>query len=201
MKIGKYPVRHTYRIPQLISDVLSLGGVVLVFSAAMNFLAEYSMLLSRLGESNVLLIVQNEDKWFATKQYFAWIFPALSILLLVGYAIWCLVSHPLKNYSVTKRTAQGCRDILCFSASVIKIPALMMIFDAFYIYRQRMLGINESFISVLSILCILIIAIIVRLCVHRLRNLTAATGSAEAEVSSDLPVKVKIRPAEKEDKQ
>lgn len=202
MKIGKYPVKHSYKIPRLISDVLSVGFAAVIFSASLGFLDEYALLLMRMGEENVALIVENENALFASQQYFVWIFPALAVSIMIGYAAASFASYKLKKYAVTKLNAQSCRDVVLFAASVIKLPALMIVFDALYIFRQHMFGIDESFISPLSLLCILIIAIISRLTAHRLRLMTADTDKSPAEeAAEDAPVKVKIRPAEKEDKQ
>ncbi len=203
MKIGKYPVKHSYKIPRLISDVLALGFAAVIVSASLGFLEEYALLLQRLGENNVKLIVENENSMFVSQQYFVWIFPALAAAVMIGYAAASFASYKLKKYAVTKQNAQSCRDAVVFAASVIKLPTLMIVFDALYIFRQHMFGINESFLSPLSLLCILIIAIIARLTAHRLRLMTTASEAApkSEEAADGAPVKVKIRPAEKEDNQ
>ena len=86
MKIGKYPVKHSYKIPRLISDVLALGFAAVIVSASLGFLEEYALLLQRLGENNVKLIVENENSMFVSQQYFVWIFPALAAAVMIGYA-------------------------------------------------------------------------------------------------------------------
>ena len=38
MKIGKYPVKHSYRIPRLITDVFSVGLAVFILSVEYMFM-------------------------------------------------------------------------------------------------------------------------------------------------------------------
>ena len=41
MKIGKYPVKHSYRIPRLITDVFSVGLAVFILSVEYMFMTVY----------------------------------------------------------------------------------------------------------------------------------------------------------------
>lgn len=199
MKIGNYPVKHRYKIARLVSDVFSLGLAVLIFSVTLSFIRSYNELLATMGEANIEVIVQNLDSTFRWRHYLAWIFPALVVALFVVYIVLCCVSHPFKKYNVTKLTAQRCCDVYTFCASVCKIPILMGIFDAMYIFHQRTLGENQSIFSFQILIDIVLIAIIIRIGIHTVRSITAPREEP-AEVSEETEKKVKIKPVEREEK-
>ena len=41
MKIGKYPVKHSYKIPRIIADVFSVGLAVFICSVEIMFMTVY----------------------------------------------------------------------------------------------------------------------------------------------------------------
>ncbi len=53
MKIGKYPVKPSFRVARVVSDVLSLGIAVLIFSVTVNFITQYRMMLQKIGAEGV----------------------------------------------------------------------------------------------------------------------------------------------------
>lgn len=195
MKAGKYPVKHSYRLPMLISDVFSLGLAALIFSATANFLAQRADMLSRIGADNIALITA-QDPSFAWKHHLAWIFPALALGVFAAYIIFCCTSHKFAKYPLSKLTAQPCRDTAATVASLCKIPLLMGIFDAMYIFHNRMNGAEESLFSIQFVLDALIIAILIRFCIHRLKTLTAQHAAPEADGAA-VRVAVKATPQEK----
>ena len=42
MKIGKYPVKHSYKIPRIIADVFSVGLAVFICSVEIMFMTVYN---------------------------------------------------------------------------------------------------------------------------------------------------------------
>ncbi len=172
MKIGKYPVKHSYKIARLVSDVFSVGLAVMIISATVGFFREYWTMLAGIGEENLEKILTEHDPMLVNRQWFALIFPALVIAVFTAYIVLCLKSHPFKRYNVTKLTAQSCRDTYVFCASLCKIPLLMGIFDVMYIVCGNMLGGKEPPFSLQILLDALIIAIIIRFGIHRVRAIT-----------------------------
>lgn len=195
MKAGKYPVKHNYKLPMLISDVFSLALAVLIFSATVNFLALRADMLARIGADSVALIVE-QDPSFTWKHHLAWIFPALALGVFAAYIIFCCTSHKFAKFPLTKLSAQPCRDIAATVASLCKIPLLLGIFDAMYIFHNRMNGVEESLFSIQFVLDALIIAILVRFCIHRLKSLTARHAESEADGAA-VKVKATAAPQEK----
>lgn len=185
MKIGKYPVKHTYRIPRIIADVLSVGLVVLIVSATINFFSSYEEFYSRFDTSNptALEALLKNDPNYKWKQNLAWIFPLASLAVLVTYIVLVLKSHRLSNYDINKRNAQKCYDAYAFGVSLCKIPALMIVFDMMCIAQDKLMMsmYGLSWFSWLSLLSVVLIMIIVRYTRHRLLNITAKPQ----EVKSD----------------
>ncbi len=185
MKIGKYPVKHTYRLPRIISDVLSLGLVVLIVSATFNFFETYEDFYALFDTNNptAMETLLKNDPNYGWKQHLAWIFPALAIAILIAYMVLVLKSHRLSRYEVNKRNAQRCYDAYAFGVSLCKIPALMIVFDLMCIAQDKLLMsmYGLSWFSWLTLLCAVLIMIIVRYTMHRLSGITAKPQAAKSD--------------------
>ena len=197
MKIGKYPVKLSFRIARLVSDVLSLGIAVLIVSVTVNFIKQYRMMLQKMGADSVTAIENEYMSSISWGYWLALIFPALVVGVFAAYLILTLTSRKLAKFNITKRTAQEVYDWYAFCVSVCKIPVLMGIFDIMYIFHRRMLGDNIGFFSMQVLLDIVIVAIIIRFTVHRIRKITETKESAQ---SADDSV-VKVRVIDKDDKE
>ncbi len=200
MKIAKYPVKYKYKVARLVSDVFSLGLAVLIVSVTRYFLDSYEQLLDSIGAENVEILTEQYIAGFEWRRWLALIFPALVVALFAAYIILTLKSHPFKRYNVTKLTAQECWNVYALCASLCKIPILMGIFDVMYIFHQNMLGQKESPFSLQLILDAIIIAIIIRLGMHRIRSITAPKETEKDEENISDSAKVRIRPAKDTDK-
>lgn len=201
MKIGKYPVKFKYKVARLVSDVFSLGLAVLIVSVTKYFLQTYEYMLQRMGADNVETITEQYNSGLEWQRWLALIFPALVLALFAAYIVLTLKSHPFRRYNVTKLTAQECWNVYALCASLCKIPVLMGIFDVMYIFHQNMLGGHESPFSIQLVLDAIIIAIIIRLGMHRINSITEPETEAGEKPAS--AVKVRINPArgaEKRDK-
>lgn len=195
MKVGKYPVKHSYKIARLISDVFSLGIAVVIVSVTMGFFRQYNALLDqmRIGNDNVESIVQNFDSSIVWRQWLALIFPALVLAIFAAYLILTLKSHKFSRWQVTKLTAQECYDTFAFCVSLCKIPALLAVFDVMYIVHNKLLFMNVSWFSLQVLLDAVMIAIIIRFTMHRLDSITA-----KPEKKDNGTVKVRAVVVEKE---
>lgn len=197
MKIGKYPVKPSFRVARVVSDVLSLGMAVLIFSVTANFIKQYRMMLQKIGAEGVSEI---EDSYIAAFSWSYWlslIFPALVVGVFAAYLILTLTSRKLSKFNITKRTAQDVYDWYAFCVSVCKIPVLMGIFDIMYIFHQRMLGDKISFFSLQVLLDIIIVTIIIRFTMHRIRKITETEDTVR---NADDSV-VKVRVVDNDDKE
>lgn len=193
MKIGKYPVKFKYKVARLVSDVFSLGLAVLIVSVTKYFLQTYEYMLQRMGADNVETITEQYNSGLEWQRWLALIFPALVLALFAAYIVLTLKSHPFRRYNVTKLTAQECWNVYALCASLCKIPVLMGIFDVMYIFHQNMLGGHESPFSIQLVLDAIIIAIIIRLGMHRINSITEPAAEPEEKPAS--ADKVRISPA------
>lgn len=196
MKIGKYPVKHTFKVARIVADVLSLGLVVLIVSATVTFFDTYDQFYSLFDTTNpnaLNMLIEN-DPHYQWKQWLALIFPVLAAVVLIVYVVLLLKNHKFSRYAVTKRNAQRCYDAYAFGVSLAKIPALLIVFDLMCITQDKLLlSVNGfSWFSWLTILSLLMIAITIRYTMGRLAHITAKS----AETNSDT-VKVKAVVAEK----
>ena len=189
MKIGKYPVKHSYKLARIISDVLSLAIAYLILNATLNFFTQYKIAINKIGNEN-MMIVYEYGYSLAYRQYFAWIFPGLVLAVFAAYLILTLKSHKFAKYDVTKQSAQAVYDWYAFAVSLCKLPLLLGIFDMMYIFHQRMMFNKVSLFSLQLILDVFIILIIVRLSVHRLRWLTRTEKPEKKAESSGIKAKI-----------
>ena len=198
MKIGKYPVKHTYKIPRMIADVFSAALLILIISGTVSFFRSYAALIAHintLNGENAEILSQYFEQSIGWRFGVALVFPVLGAGVITAYIILVLKSHKFSGYNVTKLTAQKYYDLYSFCASLCKIPALLGIFDMMYIADQYLLGNKEiSFFSVQVLCDILLIIIIIRFGIHRARSYEQAPEQAAEPVSD----KVKIRAVKKE---
>lgn len=172
MKIGKYPVKPHFKPARIISDAISLVGVVLIFVLTMNFFPQYRAAVIAAGQKDLYGTLLKYGETLTYRQYFAWIFPALAVIVFAVYAILTLKSHEFRKYKVTKKNAQAVYDWYAFSVSLCKIPLLMAIFEVMYVYQRRMLFESVSAFSYQIVLYFVILAIIIRFGIHRIRKIT-----------------------------
>lgn len=190
MKISKYPVKHSYKLARIISDVISFAIAFLIVNATLNFFPAYRRAMILMGNKNVEEIV-NEYRYSLTyRQYFAWIFPALVLGIFAAYLILVLKNHKFAKYNITKQNAQSVYDWYAFAVSLCKLPLLLGVFDIMYIFQQRMMFNKVSLFSVQVILDAVIVTIIIRLSVHRIRGLTMETEPIKNESSGGVKAKL-----------
>lgn len=193
MKIGKYPVKHSYKLARIICDVLSLAIAYLILNATLNFFTQYKLALTKITNGGNFEIVYEYGYSLAYRQYFAWIFPGLVFIVFGVYLLLVLKSHKFAKYDVTKQNAQAVYDWYAFAVSLCKLPLFLGIFDMMYIFHQRMMFNMVSLFSLQLILDVFIIIIIIRLSVHRIRWLTrsekpdkkADSGGVKAKIADD----------------
>ena len=155
MKIGKYPVKHSYKIPRIIADVFSVGLAVFICSVEIMFMTVYDDTLKTYIGGEATLI-----------------FPAAVLAVFAVYIVLVLKSHRLKGFNVTKRNAQKLYDMYALCASLCKIPALMFISEMMMITHNNMLMADEGWFTLQLVLDLLIIAILICLFRHLMQKMT-----------------------------
>ena len=203
MKIGKYPVKHSYKISRLVADVLSLGLAVMIVSATIMFFQQYQAFIDQfmLLTDDALATLREHNPGYEWKQWLALIFPALTLAVFVVYIILVCRSHKLSRYRVTKLTAQKCYDTYAFCVSLCKLPVLVVIIDLMCVAHDKLLPAQVygyKWLSVDTILPIalygILMAIVIRWTMHRLTQITS-----QPENTQSSTVKIKAVAAPKKD--
>lgn len=164
MKIGKYPVKHSYKIPRLITDVFSVGLAIFILSVEYMFMTLYEEnLRTNIGE-NIDKLAQ-ADPTIGWKHWITLIFPAAVLAVFAVYLVLVLTSHRMSRLNITKRNAQKVRDLYALCVSLCKIPALMFISEMMMITHNKMLMSDEGWFSVQLVLDLVVIALLI--CVFR----------------------------------
>ncbi len=190
MKIGKYPVKHTYKIPRLISDVFSVGLAVFILAVEYMFLGVYEGNLSQNIGDNIDKLAQ-ADPTIGWKHWVTLIFPAAVLAVFVVYIVLALTSHRFSRLNVNKRNAQKVYDMYVMCVSLCKIPALMFINELMMITHNKMLMSDESWFTVQLVLDLLVIALLICLFRHFLTALTS--GGDKADDTSIVHVKAAVK--------
>lgn len=178
MKIGKYPVKHSYKIPRLITDVFSVGLAIFILSVEYMFMTLYEEnLRTNIGE-NIDKLAQ-ADPTIGWKHWITLIFPAAVLAVFAVYLVLVLTSHKMSRLNITKRNAQKVRDLYALCVSLCKIPALMFISEMMMITHNKMLMADEGWFSVQLVLDLVVIALLI--CVFRNMMIKATEPVQSAE--------------------
>lgn len=197
MKIGKFPVKRTYKPARIISDALSLVVAYVIVSSTIHFFPTYKAtvneILSEAWLAGDMRLFYKYEESLAYRQYSAWIFPALVAAVFAAYLILTLKSRKLARYNITKQNAQSVYDWYAFAVSLCKLPILLALLDAMYITHQRLMFNYVSVFSVQMILYVVLVVIIIRLSVHRIKALTkpapkkVESGGVKAKIVDEEP--------------
>ncbi len=178
MKIGKYPVKHSYKIPRLITDVFSVGLAIFILSVEYMFMTLYEEnLRTNIGE-NIDKLAQ-ADPTIVWKHWITLIFPAAVLAVFAVYLVLVLTSHRMSRLNITKRNAQKVRNLYALCVSLCKIPALMFISEMMMITHNKMLMSDEGWFSVQLVLDLAVIALLI--CVFRNLMIKATEPVQSAE--------------------
>lgn len=183
MKVGKYPVKRSYKIARLVSDVISAGLAVLICSVEYMFMTVYDETLkSYIGEENLQKLAQT-DPSIEWKQWITLVFPAAVLAVFAVYVILVVTSRKLPWLNITKKTAQAVYDNYAFCASLCKIPALMFINEMMMITHNKMLMSDESWFTIQLVLDLMIIVLLILVFRKRLVKITSSEESSAAGAS------------------
>ena len=160
MKLGKITVCRSYKPSRIICDVISLAETAVILYLTGHFIN---------GEN---IVRENISA--------ALVFPALAIGILAVYAVLTLKNHPFKKYDITKKNAQEIYDWYAFSVSLVKLPALLIVFESMLTFQEITLGIAVNLLNLRLLLYAVLIAVIIRMAVHRVKMLARKEAASDA---------------------
>lgn len=196
MKIGKYPVKHTYKIPRLISDVFSVGLAIFICSVEYMFLTVYEDTLVRYIGEEQLQALSQADSSIVWKHWTTLIFPALVLAVFAVYIFLVLKSHRFSSLNITKRNAQKVYDMYALCASLCKIPALMLISEMMMITQNKLLMSEESWFTIQLVLDLFIIVLLISFFRRMILRFTAPVESTADSGAIKVKAVVKSEEAE-----
>lgn len=196
MKIGKYPVKHTYKIPRLISDVFSVGLAIFICSVEYMFLTVYEDTLVRYIGEEQLQALSQADSSIGWKHWTTLIFPALVLAVFAVYIFLVLKSHRFSSLNITKRNAQKVYDMYALCASLCKIPALMLISEMMMITQNKLLMSEESWFTIQLVLDLFIIVLLISFFRRMILRFTAPVESTADSGAIKVKAVVKSEEAE-----
>lgn len=180
MTIGNIPIKHTYRPAQIICDVLTLAGLVIIAKNAFDTLADTKGFLGYVSLVSLL-------------------FPAAALGMIAAYLILTCKSLKFGKYKITKKNAQSVYNWWAFSLALIKLPLFMVVFELEYSFTVWAIT-GRTPISMMILLYALLAVILIRLTAHRLAALTEVKR-AEADNSSAIRIKTKVADKNKDDEE
>lgn len=178
MTIGKITIKHTYRPAQIICDVLTLAGLVIIVKNAVDTLAQTRLFL---GYVSLVSLV----------------FPAAAIGMCAAYLILTCKSLKFGKYKITKQNAQNVYNWWAFSLALIKLPVFMALFEGEYMFHVLAMTGKMPF-SMLMLLYLLLTVIIIRLTAHRITDLTVVRHEKNDD-SAAIKIKAKVVDRKKDD--
>lgn len=167
MKIGNYKIKHHYTIIRLMLDLVSAGLLYLIVQTL------FSLIIA-VNEVNVKFLNSSANAQGVTLSWYSGlIFPVIAVSLVVVSLIFTFKNRRIpKRYFLNENTAQKYYDIIIISTGLIRIIALLGIFDIFYIQSMLILKLGGGFLSVQVICDIILIIIIIRFTMYRISALS-----------------------------
>lgn len=160
MKLGKITVCRSYKPSRIICDMISLAETAVILYLTGHFIN---------GEN---IVRENIPA--------ALVFPALAIGIIAVCAVLTLKNHQFKKYDITKKNAQEIYDWYAFSVSLVKLPALLIVFESMLTFQEITLGIAVNLLNLRLLLYAVLIAVIIRMAVHRVKTLARKEAASDA---------------------
>ncbi len=168
MKIGKITIRRTYKLSRLICDLISLAETAVIVYMTVNFIN----------------IEDIESRAVALSM----IFPSLVLIIAAVYVFLTLKNLKFGKYEITKKNAEEIYNWYAFSVSLVKLPALLIVFESMLTFQEIMLGIGVNLLNFRIILYILLIVIIIRMSIHRISMLAKKEETSDAVIVRSVAV-------------
>lgn len=182
IKIGGIEVKRRFTPARIVCDVVSLAAALVIVVIGVQHIMIVSSYASPLGLA-VLLV-----------------FPVCAVGICAAYLKLTLKSREFKRYKITKQNAQSVYDWWAFSLSLAKIPLLLALFNAEFIFRDLTNFKPADLFNIPIILEVLLAVIIMRLARHRLARLTEVKKAEKGEEAVKVKVRIADEPKDSDDK-
>lgn len=162
MKTGEYKVKFNYMILRGFIDAFGLVMALLIYQTTYAYYDKFihpDQVINNVYPNGVPL-----DRWIL-----GGIVPLVALAVLVFSVVYMFIPHKSRTLMITADNAQKYYDNLMIANSLLRILALMALWDYTYISQSNLLYAGESWFSLQTVLDIVVGALVVYFMYGRLK--------------------------------
>lgn len=162
MKTGEYKVKFNYTILRGFIDAFGLVMTLLIYQTTYAYYDKFihpDQVINNVYPNGVPL-----DRWIL-----GGIVPFIALAVLVFSVVYMFIPHKSRTLMITADNAQKYYDNLMIANSLLRILALMALWDYTYISQSNLLYAGESWFSLQTVLDIVVGALVVYFMYGRLK--------------------------------
>ncbi len=162
MKTGEYKVKFNYTILRGFIDAFGLVMALLIYQTTYAYYDKFihpDQVINNVYPNGVPL-----DRWIL-----GGIVPFIALAVLVFSVVYMFIPHKSRTLMITADNAQKYYDNLMIANSLLRILALMALWDYTYISQSNLLYAGESWFSLQTVLDIAVGALVVYFMYGRLK--------------------------------
>lgn len=162
MKTGEYKVKFNYTILRGFIDAFGLVMALLIYQTTYAYYDKFihpDQVINNVYPNGVPL-----DRWIL-----GGIVPLIALAALVFSVVYMFIPHKSRTLMITADNAQKYYDNLMIANSLLRILALMALWDYTYISQSNLLYAGESWFSLQTVLDIVVGALVVYFMYGRLK--------------------------------
>lgn len=162
MKTGEYKVKINYTILRGFIDAFGLVMALLIYQTTYAYYDKFihpDQVINNVYPNGVPL-----DRWIL-----GGIVPLIALAVLVFSVVYMFIPHKSRTLMITADNAQKYYDNLMIANSLLRILALMALWDYTYISQSNLLYAGESWFSLQTVLDIAVGALVVYFMYGRLK--------------------------------
>lgn len=162
MKTGEYKVKFNYTILRGFIDAFGLVMALLIYQTTYAYYDKFihpDQVINNVYPNGVPL-----DRWIL-----GGLVPLIALAVLVFSVVYMFIPHKSRTLMITADNAQKYYDNLMIANSLLRILALMALWDYTYISQSNLLYAGESWFSLQTVLDIAVGALVVYFMYGRLK--------------------------------
>lgn len=162
MKTGEYKVKFNYTILRGFIDAFGLVMALLIYQTTYAYYDKFihpDQVINNVYPNGVPL-----DRWIL-----GGLVPLIALAVLVFSVVYMFIPHKSRTLTITADNAQKYYDNLMIANSLLRILALMALWDYTYISQSNLLYAGESWFSLQTVLDIAVGALVVYFMYGRLK--------------------------------
>ena len=162
MKTGEYKVKFNYTILRGFIDAFGLVMALLIYQTTYAYYDKFihpDQVINNVYPDGVPL-----DRWIL-----GGIVPFIALAVLVFSVVYMFIPHKSRTLTITADNAQKYYDNLMITNSLLRILALMALWDYTYISQSNLLYAGESWFSLQTVLDVIVGSLVVYFMYGRLK--------------------------------